>query len=92
MGVDLAACRQWGVVVTGAGDPHMVDWGGQLLEEARQPLKVHRVEGGDASSSELEANAVQAIRLARHQDRLRSRLPGPPGRLEANPSAITGRN
>ena len=69
MGVDVAAClfdvelreRRVG---TRARDQHVVDRRGQLVEESPEPFEVGGVEGGDAGS-ELEADAVQAIRVAR---------------------------
>ena len=73
MGVDVAACRfdvelrQRRVVGTGAGDQHVVDRRGQLVEESPEPFEVGGIEGGDAGP-ELEADAAEALRVARGED------------------------
>src|SRR5262249_48516124 len=58
----------------------------QLVEESLEPVEVGGVEGGGAGP-ELEADAVQTIRVASRDDHLGSLLAGAPGRLEPDAGA-----
>ena len=78
--------RERRVVRAGAGDQHVVDRPGQLVEEPPEPAEVGGVEGGDAGP-ELEADAVQAIRVARRDDHVRPLLARAPGSLEPDAGA-----
>ena len=92
MGVDVAACRvevelgQRRVVGTRTGDQQVVDGRGQRVEEPPEPVEVGGVEGGDAGP-ELEADAVQAVRLAGGEDDVRPLGAGEPGCLEPDAGA-----
>src|SRR5215472_3506555 len=92
MGLDVAACRveaelgQRRVAGTGAGDQQVVDGRGQRVEEPPEPVEVGGVEGGDAGP-ELEAGAVQAVRVAGSEDDVRSLGAGEPGCLEPDTGA-----
>ncbi len=71
---------------TWAGDEHVVDRSGQLVEESVESVEVRGVEGGDAGT-EFEAGTVQGVRVASGDNHLGPLLAGKPGRLEANPGA-----
>ena len=92
MGVDVAAClfdvelRQQRVVGTGARDQHVVDRPGQVVEEPPEPREVGGVEGR-GTGPELEADALQAIRVARGEDHVGSLGAGAPRRLEPDARA-----
>jgi hypothetical protein len=58
----------------------------QLVEEPREPGEVGGVEGGDAGP-ELEAGAVQAVRVARRDDHVGSLLARAPSSLEPDAGA-----
>ena len=64
----------------------MVDGRGQRVEEPLEPAEVGGVEGGDAGP-ELEADAVQAVRVAGGEDDVGSLGAGEPGRLEPDAGA-----
>ena len=64
----------------------MVDRLGQIVEKPPEPLEVGGVERVDAGP-ELEADAVQAIRVARGEDHVGSLGAGTPGRLEPDARA-----
>ena len=93
MGVHVAArlvdveLRQRRVVGTGARDQHVIDRRGQLVEEPAEPVEVGGVEGGDAGGPELEADALQAIRVARGEDHLGALRARAPGGLEPDARA-----
>jgi hypothetical protein len=92
MRVDVAASlldvelRKRRVVGTGARDQHVVNRRVQLVEEPLEPVEVGGVEGGDAGP-ELEADALQAVRVARRDDHVGSLLAHTPGRLEPDAGA-----
>src|SRR5215813_10549129 len=92
MGVEVAAGRvevepgQRRVAGTGAGDQQVVDGRGQRVEEPPEPAGIGSVEGGDAGP-ELEAGAVQAVRVAGGEDDVGSLGAGEPGCLEPDAGA-----
>jgi hypothetical protein len=71
-----------------AGRRHrnVVDFSGQLVEEAAEPLEVRRVEGGDARP-QLEAGCGDVVRVAGRDDHARSRLTRATGRLQPDAGA-----
>ena len=76
----------------GDGDQQVVDGRGQRVEEPPEPVEVGGVEGGDAGP-ELEAGAVQAVRVAGGEDDACSLGAGEPGCLEPDAgTADPGRN
>src|SRR6516225_10252395 len=92
MSVDVAARRvevelgQPRVVGAGAGDQQVVDGRGQRVEELLEPVEVGGVEGGDAGP-ELEAGAVEPVRVAGGEDDVCSVGAGEQGRLEPDAGA-----
>src|SRR5215470_2715517 len=92
VGVDIVAClfdvelRQPRVIGTGAGDQHVVDRCGQLVEEFPEPFEVSGVERGGAGP-ELAADALQAIRVTRCEDHVGALGAGAPRRLEPDARA-----
>src|SRR6516164_1675447 len=91
MGVDVAACcvevelgqRR---ALTRAGNQQVVDGRGQRVEEPLEPVEVGGVECGDAGP-ELEAGAVQAVRVASGEDDVCSLGAGEPGCLKPDAGA-----
>jgi len=80
-----AVTEEPGVAETQAARVHV---GGSRLEQqfAQRGRRIGSVEGGDAGP-ELEADAAQAIRVARGEDHVGSLGAGAPGRLEADARA-----
>jgi hypothetical protein len=62
----------------------VVDWPGELVEEPSEPHEVGGVESGDLRT-QLEADAMQAIRVACGEDQVGSRGASAPRRLEPDP-------
>ena len=85
-GLDEVELCQRRVVGPGARDQHVVDRRGQLVEEPPESFEVGRVECGDAGP-ELEASAVQAIRVTGGEDHVGAIGAGAPGRLEPDARA-----
>ena len=92
VGIDIALARfeveirQRRVVGPGTGHEDMVDRRRQLVEEPAQPFEIEGVEGDDARP-ELETDPVQAVRIARREDHIRSLGAGVPGGFKTDPRA-----
>jgi hypothetical protein len=60
------------VVGTGAGDQHMVDRGGQLVEELREALEVGGIEGYSGRCCELARYLLKPLGIPRGEYKRRS--------------------
>src|SRR5262249_13105673 len=74
------------VIGAGARDQHVVDRGGQLVEELPEPPQVGGGEG-DGAGPELEPDTLEALRVARGEDHFGAGVAGAAGRLEADAGA-----
>ena len=92
LGFDVAAgvfeveLREMRVAGTRAGDEHVVNRRGQLVEEPSESVEVGGVEGRDAGP-ELKTDSVEAVRVARRDDEVGSFVARAPGRLEPDAGA-----
>src|SRR4030095_538103 len=68
------------IMGTGTGDQHVIDRRRQRVEEPPEPVKVGRVESGNAAF-DLKSGALHALGIARRDDHLGSlRVCSPSGR------------
>jgi len=59
------------VVGTGAGDQHMVDRGGQFVEELREALEVGGIEGYSARRGKFARNVLKPFEISRGEQERR---------------------
>src|SRR5690242_1277240 len=95
MGLDVAArffdveFRQGRVVRTGAGDQHVIDRRGQLVEEPPEPFEVGGVEGRAAQRSDFAGGTLEALRVPGGENYVRPLSACSSGRFEPDAGAAT---
>ena len=75
------------VIRAGAGDHHVVDRVGQVLEEPLQRRGIVGVEGGDAPGVDVESCLLQPLRISAGEDDLGALGAGAAGGLEPDAGA-----
>jgi hypothetical protein len=79
--------RQRRVVGTGAGDQHVVDRRGQLVEEPPEPFEVGGVEGRGTLRIELAGGALERLGVSGNEDDVCSLSARSSGRFESDAGA-----
>jgi hypothetical protein len=93
MGLDVAArlfdveFRQGRIVRTGAGDQHVVDRRGQLVEEPSEPFEVGGVEGRAAQGADFAGGTLEALRVPGGENYVRPLSACSSGRFEPDAGA-----
>ena len=75
------------IVRAGAGDQHVVDRRGQLLEERLQLAEVGGVEGRGALRAEFHGCLLEPVGVSPGEDDVRGLSPGAPGGLQPDAGA-----
>src|SRR5689334_7243406 len=93
MSLDVAArlfeieLRQRRVVRTGAGDQHVVDRRGQLVEESPESFEVGGVEGRAAQRADFAGGTLEALRVPGGENYVRPLSACSSGRFEPDAGA-----
>jgi hypothetical protein len=62
---------EWRIVRTGASEQHMIDGGGQFVEELGEALKVGGVEGYSGRRAEFARYFLKPLRIPRREHEVR---------------------